>query len=250
MKPTPYDRDILRAQLQILRQSAAERAALEEEIRTEYERVMAAAEEERRTVAEATERQYAAELEATKKEYAASLERSDALAAAERKRLEEQRTQAEAQIQRQIRGQEAKLSQDEQFEQSSFRAIAKEKKQGPQRLFQTSEKELAKLAATIDECEAHGGSFAAACGVATAAPTDAAPPAPADGEFPTGVEVLKMLEDLTARIANTTNSLCGTPSASRIFGSGAAVAAISVPLIFGTMAAAAAAFGEIGRAHV
>ncbi|MFM7034953.1 MAG: FtsK/SpoIIIE domain-containing protein [Planctomycetia bacterium] len=243
MNTRSYDRDLLRTQVDILRRAAAARAAAEEQIHTEHEKAVSAAREERATALEAAGQKYTDDIEGTKKEYASLLEQIEARSVAERKKLDEQRRQATAQITRQIAAQEAKLKEDDQFEDSSFRAIAKEKRKKPLRLFQKSEQELSKMAASIDECESRSRSFASRCGV----PADAPPPAddapPTADDLPSGVEVLKIFEGLVGGIAEKTNGLYGLPGAASAFSSGAMAVVIILSLVGGVMAAGAAAFG-------
>jgi S-DNA-T family DNA segregation ATPase FtsK/SpoIIIE len=243
MNSRSYDAAFLRSQLAILRQAAAERATNEERIRAEYEAAVRAAQEEKQTATAATGRERDAAIASLTKEYADTLAQIEAKAAAERSKLEEQRTQFATQVGRQSDAQEKKLLEDDQFEESSSREVAKEKKKKPQRLFQKSEQELAKIATAIDECDSHSRSFVATCGGGTTGDgAAAAADEPAD-DVPKGVEVLKALEGLAAGIVEKTKVLCGLPAAKRVFAGGVQATIIGLPLVIGVMAAGAAAFG-------
>ena len=244
MNARSYDAAFLRSQIVLLRQAAANRATQEEAIRAAYEAAVHKAEEARQAATAATTHERAAAVAGLKRDYADTLARIEAKAAAERTKLDEQRTQFATQVARQSDAQEKKLREDDQFEETQAREVAKEKKKKPQRLFQKSEQELAKIATAVDECETRSRSFAASCGVAAGAAEES--PVAADDaadEFPKGVEVLKTLEGLAASIVEKTKTLGGLPAARRAFAGGVMATIVVLPLVVGVMAAGAAAFG-------
>ena len=167
MNPRSYDADVLRSQLAILRKAAADRSAQEKAIRSAYDSAVQTAATEQRTATDSLQQERAAEIESLKKEYADKLAHLAAKVAAERTKLDEQRAQAATQITRQADAQEKKLHDDDQFEETQAREVAKEKKKKPQRLFLKSEQELGKIAGALEDCENRSRSFVATtCGSA------------------------------------------------------------------------------------
>ncbi|NDC62576.1 MAG: hypothetical protein EBZ59_00990, partial [Planctomycetia bacterium] len=242
--PPAYDRDLLRAQIDILRRASAERAKLEVEIRDEHDKETAAARNEAKKGIEATRAKYEREIEAARREYAAVLERLDAQAAAEGTKLDQQRDTLSAQIGRNASRHEAKLQEDDQFDEGQEREVYKEKRRDPVRLCDRSEKKLAKDSSEVDEAETRCLRFLAACGVKPPSPA-AEPGAPApdgDAPLPDGPDVLKVVETLSKAIADRTGSLGTLKSVRRAFAGGTQAAAIGLPLLGGIAAGAAAFF--------
>ena len=136
MNPRSYDAAFLRTQMVVLRQAAAERASREKAISTDYEVAVRTAHDEQQAATAAAGQEQAATIASLTQEYADTLARIEAKAAAERAKLDEQRTQFATQVARQSDAKEKKLRGDDQFEESSSREVAKEKKKKPQRLFQ------------------------------------------------------------------------------------------------------------------
>ena len=244
MNPTSYDRDLLRAQMEILRQAAATRAHLETAIAAEYEQAVAAVTADVETATAATEQKYAQEIATTKKEYATLLQRIAAQAAADQKKLDEQKKALTTQIVRQWQAHDRKLKEDDQFEDASFREVAKEKKKDPQRLFLKAEKDIAKVGSILEDADARTLRFLTACKVTGfAGVAGDTPGEPDPGEFPAGADVLKTLEALAADVVGRATSICGLPAAQRAF-SGGTMAAVTVgPAVLGLLLAAGAWFG-------
>ncbi|MEI7782298.1 MAG: hypothetical protein WCJ18_10280, partial [Planctomycetota bacterium] len=122
-----YDREVLRVQLDLLRRAAAVRARLENEITAEHEAerqaTLAAAEKNQA----ATNEKYAREIAATKQEYKAVLQKIAAMAVAEQAKLDEQRKTVATTIVRTCDKQTRQLKEDDQFEESSYKEVFKEK---------------------------------------------------------------------------------------------------------------------------
>ncbi|MFM8378850.1 MAG: hypothetical protein ACKOB1_05925, partial [Planctomycetia bacterium] len=241
---TPYDRDLLRSQMQILRRESAARAKLENDIVAEH----AAEQEAARTEAEqkltATRQKYAREIEAAKREYATVLQQVAGQAAAEQKKLDEQRKAFAATILRTFAAQDKQLKEDDQYEDASFREICKEKRKDPLRLYAKSEKELSRTLAQLDEADTK--TVAALAGWRVAAPAEPADPPGADAA-PAGADVLAQLEALRAAIVEQAQALCSLKVARTAFSSGTLGAAIVVPIVLALAAAGAAFLGVPGE---
>jgi DNA segregation ATPase FtsK/SpoIIIE, S-DNA-T family len=238
--PSPYDRDVLRLQLERLRRESAVRAKLENEISAEHEAEHAAAEKDAAEKLAAARQKYAREIEATKSEYATVLRQVAAQAAAEQKKLDEQRQAFAATIVRTAATQQAQLKEDEQYEDASFREICKEKRKDPVRLFAKAEKDLARTLAQLDEADQK---TLEALGRWRIEPPAAEPPADgqAVAEPPTGAEILTQLEQLRVAIAAQAQAILGLKAARTGFASGTLAGAIVVPVML-ALAAAGAAF--------
>ncbi|MFM8497102.1 MAG: hypothetical protein ACKOEM_16525, partial [Planctomycetia bacterium] len=235
---SPYDRDVLRSQMEILRREAAVRAKLESEITTEHEAERTAAEQDATEKLAATRQKYAREIEATKREYAALLQQVAAQAAAEQKKLDEQRKDFAAKILRTAASQQAQLKEDEQYEDASFREICKEKRKDPVRLFAKSEKELTRTLSHLDEADQKTLQALTRWRIEPPASSGDEPPA---AEVPTGADVLTQLENLRAAITDQTQAILGLKAARTAFAGGTLAGAIVVPIML-ALAAGGAAF--------
>jgi S-DNA-T family DNA segregation ATPase FtsK/SpoIIIE len=254
-----YDRDRLRDQMEILRQESAVRARLEKEIRVEHTNETAAARGEAEKAIAATKDKCAREIEASKREYAAVVRRLDETFTAEQAKIDEQRKTLTAKITRAAQQQDLKLKDDDQFEESSYREVYKEKRKDPVRHFVKAEKGLDKAAAQVEEADTRSRQFMADCGLAK--PDESAPPAdgivaedaapsalPGAGEpLPAGGELLSLVESLRGSIVERTNSLCGLASVQRAFAGGTRVTAVTLPILLGLAAGAAGFFLTPGK---
>ncbi|MCE9630801.1 MAG: cell division protein FtsK [Planctomycetia bacterium] len=241
--PSVYDRTLLRSQIDILRREAATRARLENEIHEEHETRVAAARRKSETSLAATHEKYAGEIEATKREYAAVLQKAAAYLAAEQKKLDDQRAAMVKKIGRDSDTLVQQTKEEDQFEEGSFREVFKEKKKDPLRLFAKGEKDLARSVAQIDESTTRVNSFLEGKRVATVA-IDASAPA----EAPEG-DLLQAFDQVRTAVDDQAKAILGLPAAKTAFGGGLQAAAIALPLLLGTAAAAATFFllpGELG----
>ena len=150
---SPYDRDVLRSQMEALRREAAVRAKLEHEIVAEHDEARAATEKSAREKLAATTQKYTRDIEAAKREYATVLQQIAGQAAAEQKKLDDQRKAFAATILRTAATQQSQLKDDDQYEDASFREICTEKRKDPVRLFAKSEKDLGRTLAHLDEAD-------------------------------------------------------------------------------------------------
>jgi energy-coupling factor transporter ATP-binding protein EcfA2 len=242
LNPASYDRDRLRTQMQILRSAAAARAAAETEIAAEYDRAVATIAAETDAAMQATERKYAEEIAATKKEYQVIVQRIAAQAEADQKKLDEQKKTYATTIARQWQAADRKLREDDQFEDSSFHEVAKEKKKDPQRLFLKAEKDLVRVAAALEEADVRTLRFLNERKVGGFAAVADGGEAAAD-EFPAGPDVLKTLESLVGGVAERAKAICGLPAAKRAFSDGAMASATAGPIVLGLAAGGAAWYG-------
>ena len=239
MSPTSYDREQLRQQITRLRQAAAARSRLEHEIASEYETAITTVREEAERALAAVEEQCARETAAARREHAAVVQKADASAASDREKLDTQRKSFTATINRNSENQERQLKEDARFDEGSSREVFKEKRAEPGKILRRAEKELAGIAAQLDEADASSLKLLAAHGIALAPAADT----PADVEpLPTGAALLTLLEQLRASVADTATRLAGLKSVATAFSGGTRAAAILLPVLLGIAAAAAAFF--------
>jgi energy-coupling factor transporter ATP-binding protein EcfA2 len=238
MNPHSYDPSFLRSQMTLLRVAAAERAGREEAIRKDHETSVTAIDAAKTSGLREVDDRFGSEIAATRKEYEAVLAKLSAQLAAERQKLEAHRQQISTRLAQQAQSQKAKLLEDETFEESSFREIARERKKKPQRLFEKSEQDLATVATAIETCETRIRSLLPACGLeaeAFDAIKDSAAVPAAGG--PDGATLIKAVEGLTADIVERTRLLSRLPEARGSLG-----AVIGIPMVLAVLATGGAAF--------
>ena len=242
--PTPttgYDRDVLRAQIDVLRQAAATRARLENEIEAEHDTTVTEARDEAEKTIESTQVRFASEIAAARNEYAALLQRADAHLATEQKKLDDQRRAMVATINKSCEKQLAALKEEDQFEELSCREGQKEKLKTPIRLHAKADKEIAGVVEEIRKAESDAQAFLAKRRVECAA--FEGEPSPAEGD------ALAAFKSLRERVLEGSKSIRSLPAAESAFGGGLIAAATVGPLLAGLLAAGAAFFlvpGEIG----
>jgi len=239
----PYDRDLLRTQMEILRRESAVRARLENEITAEHQTERSTAQVDADRNLKTTREKYTREIEATKKEYATLLQRVAAQAAADQKKLDEQRKAYAATIARTWEKQDRQLKEDDQFEESSYKEVFKEKRKDPVRRFMKAEKDLGRMAGEFDEADAASQKALAGWGVAVPTADDAA----AAAEAPANADVLAVLEQLRTAIVEQAKALGGLKTARTAFAGGTMAAAVVLPVLLGLLAAAAAFFTVPGE---
>ena len=240
---SPYDRDVLRSQMETLRREAAVRAKLEHEIVAEHDEARAATEKSAREKLAATTQKYTRDIEAAKREYATVLQQIAGQAAAEQKKLDDQRKAFAATILRTAATQQSQLKDDDQYEDASFREICTEKRKDPVRLFAKSEKDLGRTLAHLDEADQKTLQALARWRIAplAAAGDEPAGEAASSDQPPSGGDVLTQLEQLRATIGEQTQAILGLRSARTAFAGGTLGGAIVVPCMLG-LAAGGAAF--------
>ncbi len=223
-----YDRNVLRQQIQELRQAAAQRARLENEIVAEFDESVARTRSEAESAIAATRQKYATEIAATKKEYAALLQKADAFLAAEQGKLDEQRKTTTATIAKSCDRERKKLQEDEQFDALQSRESHKENRKKPDLLLQKSERELAQKFAQAAEADAKAAEYLRARGVTPAAAEDA----PAE-PLPEGQDLLNLVETLRGAVADAAKQILAHPLAKTVFASGNKATAIVLPILGG-----------------
>jgi energy-coupling factor transporter ATP-binding protein EcfA2 len=236
----PYDRALLRRQMEVLRTEAALRARLENEIATEHDTAAATARAEADAALTATKRKYATEIETTRKEYATLLQKADAYLAAERAKLDEQRKTMAAQVAKVCEKEAHQAKEDEQFDEMSIKEKHKEDRKQPGRLFAKDEKEVARAVAQIGEAETKMAAALARCGMTAAAPEDDAAP------LPEGAALLAELESTRGAIAEHAKAIVESPDAKQAFAGGLRAAAIGGPLLLAVAAGVGTYFAVPG----
>ncbi|MFM8803272.1 MAG: hypothetical protein ACKOK8_05100, partial [Planctomycetia bacterium] len=236
MTHNAFDRELLRRQLHRLREAASQRSRLEHEITAEFETETEAAKQQAEAALAAAEKQFAGTIEALRREHAAVNQKADADAVAERAKLDTQRSSYAATVNRTCENERTKLAEDAQFEANSTKEVFKEKRAEPTKLLRRAEKEMAAVAAQLDEAAARTRKFLADRRIAEPTATEAAPAA----ELPSGGQLLPHLEQLRAAVADTAAKLLGLRAAATAFAGGTRAAAILLPVVMGIAAAVAA----------
>ena len=233
-----YDRDLLRKQIDILRQEAAIRARLEKEIFSEHERTTSSTIASAKQSLHDTREKYAREIAATEKQYAAVLQQAVAQAASDQEKLDAQRKKVSTQIARTWQSHEHKLKEDDQFEEGSYKEVYKDKRKEPIKLFAKDETELAKVAGQIREADAASVRFLGTCGIRVS-PADESI-ANGSESSAVGPEILKQTADLRTSILEKTRTLCTLKSVKTAFAGSTQAVAITVPIVLGLLAAVGA----------
>ncbi|MEI6366607.1 MAG: hypothetical protein WCP23_05890, partial [Planctomycetota bacterium] len=260
--PSGYDRDLLRAQIEILRREASLRSRLEKSIAAEHEAETAGALTAAKTLLAATRTRYDGEIESTKVEYAEILKRVASQAAADQKKLDDKRKTIVATITRTCEQQDRQLKEDDQFEEGSYREVFKDKRKDPVKLFKKAELDLAKAAAQLNDADAKSLHVLAGWAVSLPQATDAQSPLPeseavpealdepllqptVDAEpLPSGTAVLTLMEQVRVGVIEQSKHLCTLKSGQFAFAPGTRGAAILVPILLGLAAAAGTFFIE------
>jgi S-DNA-T family DNA segregation ATPase FtsK/SpoIIIE len=233
----PYDRDLLRSQIEILRAESAVRARLENEIQAEHETTVSKTRAEADSAVAAAKQKYAGEIETTKREYAALLQKADAYTAAEQKKLDEQRKTMAVNVARTFEKEERQAKEDDQFDEMSVKEKHKEDRKQPARLCAKDEKEVARALAQIAEAESKAAETLGRCGAAAAA-SDGGD----DSPLPSGAALLSELESLRTAVIEQAKAVVELPAARKAFAGGLQAGAIGLPLVLGLAAGIGAFF--------
>jgi len=241
---TAYDRELLRGQIERLRQEAAVRSRLENEIAREHERDRDATLAEARDKLTATRSRHAAEIKATQEAYQALLAKIAATATAERNKLDEQQRGYAATIQRTWKSQDHALRDEHEFDESTHKQVFLDRRGIPGKACQKAEGELARMAGQLDELRAKAAATLAAWKIATAPPDEASTSDDAstqEAALDAEPDVLATVERLRTAAVERVKDLAGLKSARTAF-SGNTVAAVVIAAVVAAAAAAAAAF--------
>jgi len=234
-----YDLQLLREQVNRLRQAASVRSQLERDITLEHETETAAAQAQAAASITSVEEKYVRESDATRREQAAVIDKATSEAAADLVKLSTQRKGLAATIARAWEKQAQQLKEDAQYEENSSKEVFKEKRKEPAKILRRAEKELADTGNQLDEADARSLSVLTACGIKSAPSIE---PATAAEPLPTGSALLTTLEQLRKAVAEKLAALVGLKTVARAFSSSTRAAAILLPLLLGLIAAAAAFF--------
>ncbi|MFM7109338.1 MAG: FtsK/SpoIIIE domain-containing protein, partial [Planctomycetaceae bacterium] len=232
-----YDRDLLRAQMQLLREAAAKRSSLEIEIAAEHEAETKRAGDAADAALAASRRKYEAEIDATRQEYASVVAKTKAVAEAERKKLDDQRAKLSVALENELKKQLAKLREDEEWEAGEEKLSHGEKRKQPQALYLRDGKAIERAAAKVAEARVSAERRLAEWGVSAAEPPGDESP------VPVGEERLKTAEALRAHAVDQAKAIIGLPEAAKAFASGTRSAALALPIILGLVLGGAAAAG-------
>ncbi|MFM9059758.1 MAG: FtsK/SpoIIIE domain-containing protein [Planctomycetaceae bacterium] len=243
MPHTAYDRDRLRGQMDLLRQAAARRSQLEREIVDEHEAETTRVRTEAGEALEATRRTYAADIAATRQEYAAVVAKTKAAAEAERTKLDEQRVKLAAALDNELKKQQAKLKEDDDWDAGQERTTHKERRKQPALLFAKDEKDLKRTADQVAEAFATATSRLSALGV----PAHEAPPD--EGPLPSGADLPTAVKSLGTQVVEQAKAISNLPAAARAFASGTRSTALALPVILGVLAGGGAGAGSFFTLH-
>jgi energy-coupling factor transporter ATP-binding protein EcfA2 len=225
-----YDRDLLRQQMEILRRESAVRGRLENEIAAEHEAEVSQTRTEAESALAAAQRKYATEIEATRREYAAVVAKTKATAEAERKKLDEQRAKFAAALDNELKKQQAKLKEDDDWDAAQERTTHKERRKQPALLFAKDDKALKRSVDQVAEAVAAATARLSAVRAATIEPApDAAP-------LPVGGDLLASMESLRGQAVEQAKAIAILPAAAKAFAGSARSIAIGLPIVVAALA--------------
>ena len=237
MSHTAYDRELLRQQLERLRQASAVRSRLEQEITGEYDLETKTTQTSAETAIAAVQETHARESTLLRREHVAVAAKADAEATAERAKLESVRKKRTDTIKREWQNKDKALKEDALFDTGSSKEVFKEKRRQPPAILRKAEKEIAATAAKIDEADATTRTFLAGCGAA-----DAEQSSTAAEPLPTDATLLALLEKFRVSIAENATALLGLRTVSTAFSGGTRAVALLLPILLGIAAAAGTFF--------
>jgi len=240
---TEYDRDLLRGQIERLRQEAAIRSRLENEIAREHEHDRNAAVVDAKAKLEASLARHAAEIKATQEAYQVVLQKIAATAAGERKKLDEQQRNYSTTIQRTFKSQDHALRDEHEFDESSFKQVFLDRRAVPGKVCQKAEAELGRMASQLDELQAKAAATLAGWRIAVPPPDQAAPEAPASAATDAEPDVLAAVERLRTSAVEQVKELAGLKRARTAFAGGTIAAVVIAALLAGAAGAAGGFFG-------
>jgi DNA segregation ATPase FtsK/SpoIIIE, S-DNA-T family len=192
-----YHPDVLREQLRILRQAAADRSAAETRITATFEAETTAIQDASAQALAATRQKAAADIEATKRKHQELAKQAEAWRAAERRKIDEYRQAKTREVTKACDEAVTDLEEEEVFEQVRFKEVAAAKTQEPQQAARGWEQKLVAALGQLDTETAAVTKQLAAWGVKDAAAAAAAVPA---GQG-TPLEQVLAARDTVAQIA-------------------------------------------------
>jgi DNA segregation ATPase FtsK/SpoIIIE, S-DNA-T family len=192
-----YHPDVLREQLRILRQAAADRSAAETRITATFEAETTAIQDASAQALAATRQKAAADIEATKRKHQELAKQAEAWRAAERRKIDDYRQAKTREVTKACDEAVTDLEEEEVFEQVRFKEVAAAKTQEPQQAARGWEQKLVAALGQLDTETAAVTKQLAAWGVKDAAAAAAAVPA---GQG-TPLEQVLAARDTVAQIA-------------------------------------------------
>jgi DNA segregation ATPase FtsK/SpoIIIE, S-DNA-T family len=192
-----YHPDVLREQLRILRQAAADRSAAETRITATFEAETTAIQDASAQALAATRQKAAADIEATKRKHQELAKQAEAWRAAERRKIDDYRQAKTREVTKACDEAVTDLEEEEVFEQVRFKEVAAAKTQEPQQAARGWEQKLVAALGQLDTEAAAVTKQLAAWGVKDAAAAAAAVPA---GQG-TPLEQVLAARDTVAQIA-------------------------------------------------
>ena len=251
----PYDRELLRGQIERLRREAGVRAGLEEEILSEYSEAVARAESDAKSGLATTRADYQSRIDAAKREYATLAKRIEAQTQADRAKLEEQRKAVTADIKRKCDREAQRLKEDFAGDEIPYREVYKDERKKPLIIAAKSEKDVAAAMKLLEDVSSKVAKAMTERGVkppAADAVESGGQPADAEGahagaptveasvvEGPDSLKRILELKDLGIQVARQAIDM---PEARSAFSSGLKAAVGLLPTLVGLGAAAAAFF--------
>ncbi|MFM7206840.1 MAG: FtsK/SpoIIIE domain-containing protein [Planctomycetaceae bacterium] len=210
---TAYHPDVLREQVQILRQAAAARSKAEASIAAAYD----AAARQIREAAESslieTRRSRTAEIEASRRAHEELKRKADEWRAGEQAKIDDHRKAKSRDYAKACEEAVAELKEEEDFEQVRFKEVVKAKAQEPQQAARAMEQKLAAALVQIDKEAAAVAKQLAAWGVKESGP-------PVDADLPgQGGPVERIVAAATAAAAAAAEIL-NDPAAKQALGGG------------------------------
>ena len=170
-----YHPDVLREQMRILRQAAADRSAAETKITATFEAETAAIQDASTRVLAATRQKAAADIEATKRKHQELTKQAEAWRAAEQRKIDEYRQTKTRELTKACDEAVTDLEEEEVFEQVRFNEVATAKTQEPQQAARAWEQKLVAALGQLDTEAAAVTKQLAAWGVKDAGDAAAAP---------------------------------------------------------------------------
>jgi energy-coupling factor transporter ATP-binding protein EcfA2 len=231
-----YDRELLRRQIDRLRQAAASREKLEREIVATFDRETAAARAESDAEIVAVKEAHARESGAARRALEEAIRNAEKLVADDRSRLAQQRKDKAAEINRAWKNGNEEVQESRTFDELTVAEQSKHKRSEPGKRLRRSEKELATIVEALDKADSQARSFLGR--IRRGPSTDAAPAQDAE-PLPTGSSLVTHLEQLREAVEAGKTKLLGLKAVATAFSGGMMATAIAIPILLGGLAAAA-----------
>ena len=237
----PYDRELLREQIERLRREAAARSRLEEEIVSEHADASAKAETDLQRGLAAIKTEFRGKIDGARQEYASLGRKIEAQAEADRRKIEDQRKAVTADLKRKGDGATQRLKEDFSGDEIPYRELYKEERKKPVLIAAKADKDVAVALKQLEDARARASKALADRGAPAAEPP-AAPAVDADAAAqataPEGPETLSSLTEIVNRGLAAARNLLEMPEASSAFSGGLKAAVGLLPTLLGLAVAA------------